>query len=302
MPSLPTGLARRASDSHLQSLRGVRRALANTHQRVDRSAPRMETRDFTIPTAAGLLPARLYRPAVARAPGPAMVFFHGGGFVICDLETHDSLCRRLAAAAGLRVLSVDYRLAPEAAFPAQLDDGEAATRWAIDQASRLGFDPAAILVGGDSAGAYIAVAVAARLNAERPGAVAGQALIYPLLELDDAAWASSVFTHSRILGRVTMGYIRAQLSLAPGLETSLFDIDLAPLPPTLIATGGALDPCRPDGRRLAARLRAAGKPVTLLEYPGLMHGFGSLTHISPASRRAMAQIGEATARLVSPSS
>ena len=226
------------------------------------------------------------------------MFFHGGGFVICDLETHDSLCRRLAAAAGMRVLSVDYRLAPEAAFPAQLDDGEAATRWAIAEAAGLGFEPTAILVGGDSAGAYIAVAVASKLNAERPGAVAGQALIYPLLELDDAAWASSVFTHSRILGRVTMGYIRAQLSLAPGVETSLVDIDLAPLPPTLIATGGALDPCRPDGRRLTARLRTAGKPVTLLEYPGLMHGFGSLTHISPASRRAMAQIGEATARLV----
>ena len=155
-------------------------------------------------------------------------------------------------------------------------------------------------MGGDSAGAYIALAVALKLNTERPRAVAGQALIYPLLELDDAAWASSVFAHSPHPRPVRDHGLhpRPKLSLAPGLETSLVDIDLAPLPPTLIATGGALDPCRPDGRRLAARLRAAGKPITLLEYPGLMHGFGSLTHISPASRRALAQIGEATARLV----
>jgi acetyl esterase len=225
------------------------------------------------------------------------VFFHGGGFVICDLETHDSLCRWLADSSGMPLLSVDYRLAPEAPFPAQLDDGEAAVRWAIANADALGLDPRRLLLAGDSAGGYIAVALAARLNAERPGAVAGQALLYPLLELDDDAWASSIFAHARIVGRVAVGYIRSQLGPESAAATSLVGIDPALMPPTLIAAGGHLDPCRPDARRLAERLRAAGRPVTLLEYPRLPHGFGSITHLSVAARRAMAEIGVAARAL-----
>lgn len=178
--------------THLQNLRGFRQALSSAHLRLDRAAPVMETRDLTIPTPSGPLAARLYRPHAATTAGPAVAFFHGGGFVICDLETHDSLCRWLAHASGLRVLSVDYRLAPEAAFPAQLDDGEAATRWASLNADLLGLDPDRLLLGGDSAGAYIAVEVAAKLNAERPRAIAGLVLLYPLLELGDEAWASSI--------------------------------------------------------------------------------------------------------------
>ena len=129
------------------------------------------------------------------------MFFHGGGFVICDIDSHDAPCRRLAGAAGMRVISVDYRLAPEAVFPAQLEDAEAAVRWAIAEAPSLQIDPSRLLVGGDSAGGYISVWVASKLNAERAGTVAGQVLIYPLLELHDDAWAASLSTHSRIVGR-----------------------------------------------------------------------------------------------------
>jgi acetyl esterase len=281
---------------HLRGLRGVRSAMAAPRVRFDRGAPAMETQELAIPSPAGALKARLYRPASAGATGPGLVFFHGGGFVICDIETHDALCRRLADAAGMRVLSVDYRLAPEAPFPAQLEDAEAALRWAMAEAPSLQIDPARLLVGGDSAGAYMSVAVAAQLNAERPGAIAGQVLIYPLLALDDAAWASSLSTHSRILGRVTLGYIRHQLHLE-AVPASLAEGDLAPLPPTLIVVGGHLDPCRPEGLRLAARLQEAKMPVTLLEYPRLPHGFASLTHLSVASRRAVAEIGRRTAEL-----
>jgi acetyl esterase len=275
---------------HLRGLRTVRSVMASSRGRFDRGAPAMETRDLAIPTPAGPLKARFYRPAAAAAAGPGLVFFHGGGFVICDIETHDALCRRLADAAGVRILSVDYRLAPEAPFPAQLDDAETALRWTIAEAASLQIDPTRLLAGGDSAGGYMTLAVAAKLNAERTGAVAGQLLIYPLLALDDVAWAASLSTHSRIVGRVTLGYIRHQLHLdaVPG---SLAEADLAPLPPTLIAVGGHLDPCRPEGRRLAERLRAAGMPLTLLEYPRLPHGFASLTHLSVASRRAVAEIG-----------
>jgi acetyl esterase len=298
MSSMPLSrLSQQARRRHLQGLRGLRAALSSPPLRTDRGAPAMETRELAIAAGPVSLPARLYRPAQAYAAGPALVFFHGGGFVICDLETHDALCRRLAAAAGLRVISVAYRLAPEAPFPAQLEDGEAAVRWVMSEAAELGADPARILVGGDSAGGYIAVAAAAKLNAERPGAVSGQLLIYPLLELDDAAWASSLFAHSRIVGRAAVGYIRAQLKLGDTAGSSLVDIDPSPLPPTLIATGGALDPCRPDGRKLAARLQGAGKPVTLLEFPRLPHGFASLTAVSLAARRAVGEIGEAMARL-----
>lgn len=277
---------------HRRGLQGVRTAMAVSRGRLDRGAPVMETRELAIPTAAGPLKARLYRPSSATAMGPGLMFFHGGGFVLCDIETHDALCRRLADAAGMRVLSVDYRLAPEAPFPAQLEDAEAALRWAMAEAPTLSLDPARLMVGGDSAGAYMTVWVTAKLNAERPGAIAGQVLLYPLLVLDDETWAASLDTHSRILGRVTLGYIRQQLRLGEP-PPSLAEIDLTPLPPTLIAVGGHLDPCRPEGLRLAERLGEAEMPVRLLVYPRLTHGFASLTPLSAASRRAVAEIGAA---------
>jgi len=281
----------------IRGLRGVRAALSTTRGRLDVGAPKLETRELGIPTPAGPLRARLYQPDATPTPGPGLVFFHGGGFVICDIDSHDALCRRLAQAAGMRIVSVDYRLAPEAPFPAQLEDGEAAVRWAVAEAASLGIDPARLLVGGDSSGGYITVWASSKLNAERPGTVAGQVLIYPLLDLDDDAWAASLATHSRIVGRVAVGFIRHQLRLGAA-PPSLAAGDLGPLPPTLIAVGGHLDPCRPEGLLLATRLAGAGKPVTLLTYPRLPHGFASLTHLYPAGRRAVAEIGRAAAELV----
>ncbi|HEY1880727.1 MAG TPA: alpha/beta hydrolase fold domain-containing protein [Caulobacteraceae bacterium] len=138
-------------------------------------------------------------------------------------------------------------------------------------------------------------ATAAKLNAAKPGSVAGLLLIYPLLELGDEA--SSVFAHSRIVGRAAVSYIRHQLQLKAPTQ-SLGESDLAPVPPSLIVTGGALDPCRPDAQRLAARLDVDGKLTGLLEYPRLPHGFASMTHVSRASGRAVGEIGERLADLV----
>lgn len=256
----------------------------------------MHTRDFTIPTASAGLRARLYQPRPSGTIAPGLVFFHGGGFVVCDIETHDTLCRRLAAIALLPIVSVDYRLAPEAPFPAQLDDGETALRWVKLHCSDLGIDPDRLLAGGDSAGAYIALAAATKLNAVDKDTVAGLLLIYPLLELADEAWTTAVFAHSRIVGRVAVGYIRQQLQLNEPTP-SLAEADLGPMPSSVIAVGGALDPCRPAARRLASRLRDVGKLADLLEYPRLPHGFASLTPISRASSKAVAEVGESLSRL-----
>lgn len=258
----------------------------------DRDAAAMaQTRELVIPGPGGALAARLYRPAGSTACAPALLFFHGGGFVVCDIETHDALCRRLAAAGRVTVISIAYRLAPEAPFPAQIEDGEAAARWVIGQAGPLEIDAARLALGGDSAGAYIAAAVTARLNAERKDAVAGQLLIYPLLNLDDEVWASSVAAESRILGRLAVAYIRAQLQTIGMDAPSLLEPDPALAPRTVVVSGGRLDPCRPDARRYAETLAGGGGEVVVREYLALPHGFANFTHASAAAREAVAEIG-----------
>jgi len=258
----------------------------------DRKAPAMaETTALSIPGSGGEIAARIYRPQSATEVGPALVFFHGGGFVIGDLDGHDSFCRRLADAAGVRLVAATYRLAPEAPFPAQLDDAITVARWVIASAVNLGIDPNRIALGGDSAGGYLAVAATETLNRE-PGTIAAQVLIYPLLQLDEDVWASSVFRDSRAIGRLAVKYIRAQLSDIAVTIPSLLEVAAGGAPPTIIAAGGMLDPTRPDARAYAERLSRSGGTVIFREYEPLMHGFGNLAHTSPAARAALAEIGE----------
>ena len=288
----------RAETYHLRGLNGVRSHLKLALVERDHAAPVMaETLELSIPTPAGGLPARLYRPHAAADNGPALLFFHGGGFVLCDLETHDALCRRLAAAAGMCVVSAHYRLAPESPFPGQVEDAEAAARWLGLQASSLAIDPARIAYGGDSAGAYLAVAVAAKLNGEQPGFCAGQVLIYPLLQLDDEAWASSVLADTRAVGRLAVRYIRAQLGDGALTAPTLLAADHR-TPPTLIATGGLLDPCRRHALDYHELLQAAGARVVLKEYPALTHGLANLTHVAPGASSAVHDIGVRMADLM----
>jgi acetyl esterase len=241
--------------------------------------------------AAGPLRARVYRPD-AEGPLPTVVFIHGGGFVLGDVETHDNQCRTIANELGAVVLSTDYRRAPEAPFPAALDDALAATRWAAEHLDELGGDPARLAVAGDSAGGNLA-AVVAQLACDTGPALAGQLLIYPgtdfvtrhpsqeenaegyFLTLADMEWFADHYTGDAD---------RSDPRLSPALST-----DLAGLPPAVIATA-EYDPLRDQGNAYADALEAAGVPVVKRCYPGLIHGFFDLSALSPAAAAAVSEV------------
>lgn len=293
--SLTTRLTERIALENLRGVERARRAVGFALSRRDRHLPLLaETRNLEVEGAAGPLPARLYVPRGAEAAGPLLVFFHGGGFILCDIETHDAFCVRLAEAAGVRVLSCRYRLAPEAAFPAQLEDAVAALHWTGANLERLGATNLA--VGGDSAGGYLAVASARTVNDETPGAVTAQVLIYPLLSMDDEVWAGALFQDARVVGRLAVQFIRAQLATSEG--HSLLGGSHAATPPTLVVGGDRLDPCRPEAAAYAAELRDGGVEVEERYFALQPHGFINLTHVSQASRDAVREIGQLTGALL----
>ena len=265
--------------SHRAALKAARRTIKAGLAGHDRRLPPLaEKRALDIPGPAGALTARLYRPEGVAEDAPLLVFFHGGGFVISDIESHEAMCVRLAAAGQFRLLAAAYRLAPEHRFPAQLDDAMAAARWAIGEGAHTLRSDGRIALGGDSAGAYLAARVAKALHAEREDAVTAQVLIYPLLEMDDAAWADNLLDGSRAVGWAAMKYVRAALAADPETLSLTTAADLAPVP-TVIAVGGPLDPCRGHALKLIDSLKAAQRPVTWLEFPSLAHGFGSLASV-----------------------
>lgn len=269
-----------------QTRRGLRTLLAAPSARAPGLA-RVE--EMLIPGPAGALRARYYEAADA-TQAPLIVYFHGGGFVCCDIDTHDSLCSWIAASSQGRVLSVGYRLAPEAPFPAQLDDARAACAWALENAARFGAGPQRIAVAGDSAGAYLAATLALEINRVTPGAVAQQILLYPLVHVQDSLWADEELRNFRFLGRVACLYIARSL----GAESlpSLLDVDLSAAPTTIVAGGGALDPVRKDVDALVAAFRAAGVPVTERKYSVLMHGGLNFTAYSKLAVSALREVGE----------
>jgi acetyl esterase len=248
----------------------------------------------TIPGPGGELGARLYVPASdGPEPPPLLVYFHGGGWVIGDLETHDSPCRFLAANAGVQVLAVDYRLAPEHPFPAAAEDAFAAFSWAAENAARFGTEPGRIAVGGDSAGGNLAAVAALAARDEGGPVPAMQLLIYPVTETGRELPSRRAFAEGFILTRRDMAYYEDRY-LPPGTDRNdprasvLQAGDLAGLPPAYVATAG-FDPLRDEGDAYAERLREAGVPVTLHRHPGLVHTFINLTAICPSARAAMLQ-------------
>jgi acetyl esterase len=273
---------------HGLGLERIRRATNVLLTGRDRGLPSLaRTDDMFLPGATGKLAGRFYLPHDAKPGGPMMVFFHGGGFVLGSPGTHDALCARLAAASGWRIISTSYRLAPDAPFPAQLDDALSVFKWAQGNAPFFGAKK--LVVGGDSAGGWLAATVAAKLNAEYPRTVAAQALIYPLVDMDDEAWASTLFRDGRIVGRLAVAYIRAALTCdAPSLVETVGPHT----PPTLLLVGGPLDPVRPDVERYAEALAANGTPLIVRRHDALPHGFGNLTHLSAQARDAIADAGE----------
>ncbi|HWT90419.1 MAG TPA: alpha/beta hydrolase, partial [Solirubrobacterales bacterium] len=235
--------------------------------------------------------ARLYVPPTSSAPPGLLVYCHGGGWVIGDLETHDSPCRFLAAHSGAQVLAIDYRLAPEHPFPAAAEDAFAAYSWVRANAGRFGVEPGRIAVGGDSAGANLAAVACLLAREEGAPPPAMQLLIYPVTESSRELPSRRTFAEGFILARRDMDYYEDRY-LPPGMDRSdprvsvLQAEDLAGLPPAYVATAG-FDPLRDEGEAFALRLREAGVRVALRRHPGLVHTYANLTAICPSARHAM---------------
>ena len=239
-------------------------------------------------TAAGL-PARLYIPP--DETGATLVYYHGGGWVVGDLDSHDALCRHLATASGARVLSVDYRLAPEHPFPAPVDDALAAFRDAV----ALAPDPARVAVGGDSAGGHLAAVTAQLAAADGGPEPAFQLLIYPVTDCDVKHPSRATFAEGFFLTRANMDYYEGCF-LPPGTDkrdprvSPLHASDLAGLAPALVVTAG-FDPLRDEGEAYAARLQDAGVPAILRRHAGFVHGFANVLGAGHAWRAAVAEMG-----------
>jgi acetyl esterase len=257
---------------------------------------RVERRE--IPGPAGTIPARLYVPRNAsEGPRPLLVYFHGGGWVIGDLDTHDSAARFLAANAELPVLSVDYRLAPEHPFPAAIDDAFAAFRWAVENAGGLGADPARVAVGGDSAGGNLAAGVSLMARDDDGPAPAMQLLIYPVTDAIGGQESRRLFADGFLLTSSDMNWFEGHYlpDAAAGQDPRVSMLraeDLSGLAPAYVTTAG-FDPLRDEGEAYAERMRAAGTSVALRRHPGLIHGFANLTAISRSSRAAMSEVAGA---------
>jgi acetyl esterase len=240
---------------------------------------------------AGSLPLRIYTPN-GSGPFPLMVFFHGSGFVVCSLDTHDALCRNLCAGAGCVVVSVDYRLAPEAKFPAAPDDCLAATRWAQENASSIGADPGCVFVAGDSAGGNLAAVTALRIRDEGGPALRGQLLVYPVTDYYDPGTPSMVENAEGFgLGRDGMiwfwGHYVADASDAAHPHASpLRANDLRGLPPAMVVTA-QYDPLRDEGEYYADKLKAAGVPTLMKRWDGMNHGFFTLPGVVDKATQAV---------------
>ncbi|WP_411289364.1 alpha/beta hydrolase [Phenylobacterium sp.] len=274
----------------------IRAGYRMQRQAQDQNAPRdVAARDLRVGGASGEIAARLYTPAGAGAQTPGLVYFHGGGFVIGDLETHDGHCRRLAAGSGARVLAVDYRLAPEHPFPAGHDDALAATRWAFDHAAEIGFDPSRIAVGGDSAGGNLAASVALDLRDDAARKLAFQLLLYPGI-WPDAETASRRDLDGPILTKAAIAWFDKCLAAITHKDVHRAMLgrakDLAGVAPALVVTAG-YDPLKDEGRDYALRLRAAGVGAEHVDYPALVHDFFLMADVSPAVAQAAAETAAA---------
>jgi len=282
---------------HTLSPKDARQMFRDTRPASTPPAPEIGTvKDMTVEGGAGPIAARLYRPqgVPASTALPGLVFFHGGGWVIGDLETHDVLCRQLTAGAGISVVNVDYRLAPEHKFPAALDDAWAATKWVAAHAAELGIDAGRLAVGGDSAGGNLAAVVA--LLARDAGAppVALQVLIYPVCDVGAESKSYADFADGFMLTRDSMRwfidhYLSAKRDAADWRVSPLRAPSLAGLAPALVVTAG-FDPLRDEGDAYARKLRDAGVRVDHLGYGGMIHGFAPMGRLIESGNRAVAHI------------
>jgi len=249
------------------------------------------TEDRSVPGSAGDIPVRVYRPQ-SDGPLPVVVYFHGGGFVIGDITTHDTTCHRLAAGVPAVVVSVDYRLAPEHPFPAAVDDCEAATQWVAAHAAELGADPTRLAVAGDSAGGNLAAVTSRRARDAGGPAIAFQLLVYPGCDMTRSLPSHAENGTGYLLDDDAMtwflGNYMGDADPKHPDASPLFVEDLSGLPPAFVLTA-EFDPLRDEGEAYADRLRAAGVPVATSRYDGMIHGFYGLDSIFDSSKKATAE-------------
>lgn len=246
----------------------------------------------TIPVQSGEIPIRIYRPE-GNGPFPVLVFFHGGGWVIGDLDTHEEICRSLANKVTCAVVSVDYRLAPEHKFPTAPEDCYAATKWVAANAAQLLGDPSRIAIGGDSAGGNLS-AVVAQMARDRGGPpLVFQLLIYPATDfrmntpsIDENA--EGYFLTKKDMIWFTNHYLNNEQEKLNPLASPFLAADLHGLPPALVITA-EYDPLRDEGERYGQRLKEAGVPTTISRYDGMIHGFFSMEAVLTKSQAAVAE-------------
>jgi len=268
------------------------RAAAKQFRRPVEIEPVARVEDRTVPGPAGDIPVRVYLPVEDGETRPGIVYFHGGGFVICDLDSHDGACRRLANEVNAVVVSVDYRLAPEHRWPAAAEDAFAATQWAAAHAAELGIDADRLAVAGDSAGGNL-TAVVAQMARDRGGpALAFQLMVYPVIDLSATRSEHASQTENArgyFLTLDQMEWYRDQyLGDADGEAPYASPIkagSLAGLPAACVVTA-EMDPLRDEGEAYGRALRAAGVPVELHRAPGMFHGFFNMDAVLDGSREA----------------
>ena len=258
------------------------------------SIARVENR--TVPGPAGQIPVRIYTP-VGTAPFPVLVYFHGGGWVIGNLDTHDGICRSLANRVGCLVVSVDYRLAPEHRFPAAPEDCYAATRWLAEHAGSLGGDKGRIAVGGDSAGGNLAAVVALMARDRGGPKLAFQLLVYPATDTDFETRSYRENSEGYFLTRADMvwfwnHYAPRDEDRRNPYAAPLRAASLRGLPPALVITA-EFDPLCDDGNAYAARLREDGVPVRLSQQDGLIHGFFQMGAVIDRGRASVDEASRA---------
>src|ERR1035437_8087976 len=253
---------------------------------------------LAIPSPAGSIPARVYTPVRLREShgrAPCLLFLHGGGWVIGDLDSHDVVCRKLADEGQLIVISVDYRLAPEHKFPAAVDDAIAATNWIAVNAKQLGVDASRLTVGGDSAGGNLAAVVAISARDGNGPAISGQVLIYPAIDFamthpsHNEPETSILLTHS-VIKWFRDHYLNGAADVHDWRASPARARTLIGLPPAYVLTAGA-DPLRDEGDEYAHRLKEAGVAVTHRNFPGQFHGFFTMGKLLQQANVAAKEIG-----------
>jgi acetyl esterase len=280
-----------------------RQSLAKLMQFARTAATTVTTIDGTLPGPAGDLRYRVYSPAgTADEAAPGFVFFHGGGMVAGSIDTHDLIAAALSETTRCRLISVEYRLAPEHQFPSAVEDAIAATEFVSQNAASLGIDPTRLVVGGDSAGGTLAAVVCQHAQRSGGPAILAQCLICPVLDFEEVSPSRDAFAEDHLIGRATL-----QADLADYLPhgTDPADVRISPLRalnlaglPTAIIHTAEFDPMRDEGNAYARKLLAAGVAVEHVCHDGMVHNFHALGAVLPQGRLVLAQIGEQVRRIV----